>query len=227
MSRGITEESRQTGGALLHGAAEEVCRPGSEDAAGRDRVAPRSPSIRPADRRESIASSGLACRAVVECPLKLAPASFEVDPRERLLRGGRIARDRLHDRAGAPRCGPRGCRRSPRPPARRSRPRKSAGLEVVGVRSRQPGTPPGVRTVRRARACPRPSRRARRPRVGCSRPRTGSLGQRLLGAGSVEEELDHLPVPLVLVVEVVEDVEEPVLQGEPGRMPRPRPTTRA
>ena len=40
------------------------------------------------------------------------------------------------------------------------------------------------------------------------------LRQRRGGSGRVEEELDHLPVALVRVVEVVEGVEEPVLQRE-------------
>jgi hypothetical protein len=38
--------------------------------------------------------------------------------------------------------------------------------------------------------------------------------QRRLRCRCVEVELDHLPVALVLVVEVVEDVEEPVLKSE-------------
>src|SRR5262249_36562861 len=38
--------------------------------------------------------------------------------------------------------------------------------------------------------------------------------QRLSRCGGVEVELDHLPVAFVLVVEVVEDVEEPVLKRE-------------
>src|SRR5215216_2341297 len=42
--------------------------------------------------------------------------------------------------------------------------------------------------------------------------------ERLLGGGRVEDELDHLPVALVQVVPVVEDVEEPVLQRERARM---------
>jgi hypothetical protein len=44
------------------------------------------------------------------------------------------------------------------------------------------------------------------------------LAERLLRGRRVEVELDHLPVALVLVVEVVEDVEEPVLQREPARV---------
>ncbi len=38
--------------------------------------------------------------------------------------------------------------------------------------------------------------------------------------GSVEDELDHLPVALVRVVEVVEGVEEPVLERHPVRVTR-------
>jgi hypothetical protein len=43
--------------------------------------------------------------------------------------------------------------------------------------------------------------------------------KRLHRARRVEVELDHLPVALVQVVPVVEDVEEPVLEGELARMP--------
>ena len=42
--------------------------------------------------------------------------------------------------------------------------------------------------------------------------------QRLGGIGRGEVELDHLPVAFVRVVEVVEDVEEPVLKRELARM---------
>ena len=45
----------------------------------------------------------------------------------------------------------------------------------------------------------------------------GRALQRLLGSVRVEDELDHLPVALVQVVEVVEDVEEPVLERELAR----------
>ena len=46
------------------------------------------------------------------------------------------------------------------------------------------------------------------------------LVQRLGGRGRVEDELDHLPVALVQVVELVEVVEEPVLEGELSRRVR-------
>ena len=42
-------------------------------------------------------------------------------------------------------------------------------------------------------------------------------GDRRGGVGRVEDELDHLPVALVRVVEVVERVEEPVLERELAR----------
>ena len=42
--------------------------------------------------------------------------------------------------------------------------------------------------------------------------------ERLAGVVGVEDELDHLPVALVRVVPVVEDVEEPVLQRELARV---------
>ena len=41
--------------------------------------------------------------------------------------------------------------------------------------------------------------------------------ERPRGVVGVEDELDHLPVALVLVVEVVEGVEEPVLERELAR----------
>ena len=42
--------------------------------------------------------------------------------------------------------------------------------------------------------------------------------ERLRGRRGVEDELDHLPVALVQVVPVVEDVEEPVLERELSRV---------
>ena len=42
--------------------------------------------------------------------------------------------------------------------------------------------------------------------------------ERLARVGRVEDELDHLPVALVRVVPVVEDVEEPVLERELARI---------
>jgi hypothetical protein len=42
----------------------------------------------------------------------------------------------------------------------------------------------------------------------------GLLPKRLRRGPGVEVELDHLPIAFVLVVEVVEDVEEPVLECE-------------
>src|SRR5215470_3630004 len=46
----------------------------------------------------------------------------------------------------------------------------------------------------------------------------GPRPERLRRAGGVEVQLDHLPVTFVLVVEVVEDVEEPVLKRQLARM---------
>ena len=45
-----------------------------------------------------------------------------------------------------------------------------------------------------------------------------ALVERLRRVVGVEDELDHLPVALVHVVEVVEGVEEPVLQRELARV---------
>ena len=61
--------------------------------------------------------------------------------------------------------------------------------------------------------------------VGALRPFVGAvahldrlLRDRLAGVRRVEDELDHLPVALVRVVEVVERVEEPVLERELPRV---------
>jgi hypothetical protein len=52
--------------------------------------------------------------------------------------------------------------------------------------------------------------------------RHGPRGERGAGVAGVEVELDHLPVALVQVVEIVENPEEPVLQREHPRLPRIR-----
>ena len=79
--------------------------------------------------------------------------------------------------------------------------------------SRPPGRRPGGCRPP-ARACRRPTRRARRSSAGCSPPRRAARLSACAGRGGVEVELDHLPVALVLVVPVVEDVEEPVLERQ-------------
>jgi hypothetical protein len=48
----------------------------------------------------------------------------------------------------------------------------------------------------------------------------GYLPERLRRCCRIEVELDHLPVALVLVVEVVEGIEDPVLQRELVRVRR-------
>ena len=67
--------------------------------ARRHRVAPRPPALRPADRLGPLGLEVRPGRAVVERLLELAPAALEADPRERLARRGRVARDRDHRRA--------------------------------------------------------------------------------------------------------------------------------
>ena len=42
------------------------------------------------------------------------------------------------------------------------------------------------------------------------------LPERLFNAVCIEEELDHLPVPFMQVVEVIEVIEEPILQRDTG-----------
>ena len=77
--------------------------------------------------------------------------------------------------------------------------------------SRRPSTPPG--DCPRAVPWHRPSRRARPPRAGKARSRTGPR-QGLRGRSRVERDLHALPVALVQVVELVEVVVEPVLHGQ-------------
>ena len=71
----------------------------------------------------------------------------------------------------------------------------------------------GVRAVDELELRRRPSPIALRPRAGCSRPRAARVSASP-AVDDVEVELDHLPVALVQVVPVVEDVEHPVLERE-------------
>ena len=124
-------------------------------------------------------------------------------------RGGRVARDRLDDGAEL-------IVRAARVVTADAFVRRAAEVErrAVEVRVRAGGdVDDGMGAVDELRASRRPRSPARRPRAGCSRPRR-LLRQRLAGGGRVEVELDHLPVALVGVVPVVEDVEEPVLERE-------------
>ena len=152
-------------------------------------------------------------RAVVERRLQLAPAPFERDPRVRLRSRRGVARNRLHD-------GPELVVRPEGVVAAHSRVRRAAevegGAELVRVAPRG-GVDDRVRPVDELELLVAPVRP-----LGALVRAVADRGrlrvQRLGGIGRVEVELDHLPVAFVRVVEVVEDVEEPVLEGELARM---------
>ena len=211
--RRVPDEGGQGRRALLDPVAEEVRRAGAEDPGGRHRVAPRAPAVGPGDRLGPLRLQVRAGRAVVERRLQLAPAPLERDPRER-LRGGRgVARNRLHDR-------PELVVRPEGVVAAHARLRRAAEVErgVVLVRvASGGGVDDGVRSVDELELVVAP--------VGALRALVGAVAdlrrlraQRLGGVVRVEVELDHLPVAFVLVVEVVEDVEEPVLERELARV---------
>ena len=85
---------------------------------------------------------------------------------------------------------------------------------LVRVRARS-RVDDGVRAVERELLVS--PRGALGPFVGAVADFDRRLGERLARIARVEVELDHLPVALVEVVEVVEGVEEPVLKGELAR----------
>ena len=109
---------------------------------------------------------------VEEGALLLAPAAVEPEPRVGAQVVGRVGGDGLHDRADRATRG-RGRRRSRRPPpgcaSGRARTRRSWPA------TRRPGRRPGGSRPP-ARACRRPSRRARRSSAGCSPTYDGPRG---------------------------------------------------
>ena len=146
-------------------------------------------------------------------PLKNARCSSpqrpgESDPREVGERGGRVARDGLHDGAGVV----------------RRRPRVVAADAFRARRSEVEGAAVEVRVRAGRRIDDRVVADAIELRIvpggalGALVLAVAGLGrlllQRLGRGGRVEVELDHLPVAFVRVVPVVEDVVEPVLQRE-------------
>ena len=208
----IPDEGRHGRGTCLDPAAEEVRRAGAEDPAGGHGVA---------SERQRWTSDGLgplclevrAGRAVVERLLQLAPASLERDPRERLRSRGGVARNRLHD-------GPDLVVRPEGVVAADPRVRRAAevegGAELVRVAAGG-RVDDRVRPVDELELLVAPvGLLGALVRAVADRGRL--LVQRLGGIGRVEVELDHLPVAFVRVVEVVEDVEEPVLERELARM---------
>ena len=151
-------------------------------------------------------------RPVEERALQLAPAAAEPDPRKRGQRRGRVARDRLHDRMDVE-------GRPARVVAADALRGGAAEIESLAVEVR---VRPGRRMHDRVGAVDELELRVvpRRPfgaLVLAVADRRGRLRERLGRGGGVEVELDHLPVALVRVVPVVEDVVEPVLERElPG-----------
>ena len=198
--------------ALLDGDAEEVCRVCPEQAASRHRVASVPPAVRPLDRFRPLGLEVRAGRAVEERLLELSPAALEGDPGEGLRGRGRVARDRLHDRADL---AVRALRVVAADSGLRGAPEVERFLELVRVRAVR-RIDDGVRTVDDLELVVAPTR-ALGTLVRAVADTNRQLRQCLAGIGGVEVELDHLPVALVEVVELVVDVEEPVLQRQlPG-----------
>ena len=149
------------------------------------------------------------CRAVVEAAVILAPAALETEPRVRLQVGRLAGGDEVDP-------GPKLARRAGRVVAadalRGAAAEVQRGREVVRVRA-QRCVDDRVRAAHehKLRVAPPSALGAFVLAVADDRRLPG---EGLRGRRGVEVELDHLPVAFVLVVEVVEDVEEPVLQRE-------------
>src|SRR5262249_35886626 len=78
--------------------AERVGRGRAEHASPGDGVASNPPTLGPRDRPDPLALQVRPRRPVEERRLKLAPPTFEPDPRKGLLGGSTLGRDRAHDR---------------------------------------------------------------------------------------------------------------------------------
>ena len=195
--------------ARCDGSAEEVGDVGAEVVDSRDldaRVTLRL--LLPRDRREPLILRRRAGGAVVEAGLLLPPAAGEAEPRESVGRRSTLVGTTIDGRSGVD--------------ARRAR--------VVAAESflRAAAHPDRGRVVVRVRSAagvgdrmrPVPLElvvvpgRALTALVLRERDFVRMRLERGRRVGGVEHELDHLPVALVLVVPVVEDVEEPVLEGE-------------
>jgi hypothetical protein len=145
----------------------------------------------------------------------LAPVSQEAEPRERPEVGLLVGGHELDDRPDVPR--------------RADGVVAADSLVAAPAKEELRGEVVGMRSERRVddRMRPVDERQLRvapvRPLAACvlAVPHLVRLRlQRLRGSGGVEVELDHLPVALVGVVPVVEDVEEPVLEDELARVVR-------
>ena len=218
----VSEQRAQRTRAALDGGAEEVGRARPEQAPGRHGVAAIAPVLRPFDRRQPLRLHVGAGRPVEEGLLQLAPPSLERDPRERVGGGRGVTRDRQdvrHERAV----------RSPGVVAADPRLGRAAEVqgvgELVGVRAGG-RIDDGVGAADDLELVVVP-RRLLGALVRAIADLDRALVERIRRVVGVEDELDHLPVALVRVVEVVEGVEEPVLQRElPGRRSSPTPRAR-
>ena len=213
--RRAAEQEHEPLRSLRDAAAEEVGGAGPEDAAGRHGVPLVAPVPRPLDRMRPLVLHVRARGPVEERLLELAPAPLERDPGEGALRRGRVARDRLHDRLQL-------AMRPERVVAADSRVGGAAqverGGELVGVRAGG-RVDDGMRAVDDLELLVAPGG-ALGALVGAVPDLGRLLRERLARICGSEDELGHLPVALVGVVEVVERVEEPVLQRELPRIAR-------
>ena len=190
-------------------AAEETGGARPEHAPAGNGVAAGAPAVRPLDRRRPLGLQVRPRRPVEEGRAQLAPAALERDPRERLPRLGRVARDRPHDRPDVE-------GRPARVVAADALLGRAPEVErlVEEVRVRAGGRMhDGMRAVDALELVVVP-RRPLGALVLAVADLDGRPVQRLRRARGVEDQLDHLPVALVQVVPVVEDVEQPVLERE-------------
>ena len=209
VAHGDPEQPRAPG----HRAAEEVGRPRPQRAAGRHRVGPVAPVLRPADGLRPLRLQVRPGGTVEERRLELAPAALERDPGEVGPGLGRVARDDLVRRPGDQ----AGISSVVAPDALRAR-RAEVQRRSVEV---------GVRAVGRVDDRVRPvhalelrvvPRRSLAALVLAVADLARGHVQRLGGRRRGEVDLDHLPVALVEVVPVVVDVEHPVLERDLPRV---------
>jgi hypothetical protein len=215
--RGMRRDEDERRRCSTNRGAEELRRRGPERASSGEREALRAPGpVRPRERlRPLVLRSAPSTRR--RTPAPLAPAALESEPRKRRHRGLGAFRDHLHLR---PELAP-GLVRVVAPEALgRAAPEEERPGEVVRVqalgRINDRVRPAGELELRRV-----PFRALGAYVLAVADLERGGA-QRSGRRGSVEVELDQLPVAFVQVVEVVVDVEEPVLggRGAPTRSPR-------
>ncbi len=210
-ARGIVRELADEVRPARHSAAEEVGRGGAEQPASRDGIAGVAALLfQVADRLGPAVLGVRAGRPVVERLLALPPPPLEGDPRELDSCGGRIAGD---DGDNGTHVVGRAAGVIAAEPLLAGRAEVEGVVVVVGVRA-------GGRVHDWMSAVDDLELRVvplgdLEPFVLAVADLDGCLVERLRGIRSREDELDHLPVALVLVGEVVERVEEPVLHGDP------------